>query len=147
MPKGRFFAQPDDLTRIDFNDGPLAGEWMKVRTRLSFAESQRLAGGAVTGLRNEKKDDGETQQVIEMQVGDYQLGVIRFWVKRWSLEGDPEKGQHPSADGLTALLPEYASQIIAAIEAHEASIVEPEVATDPKPATGSTRKTAPQTGA
>lgn len=148
MPKGRFFAQPDDLTRIDFDEGVLAGEWIQVRTRLSFAEEQNIQGEAVSGLRQELGSDGTMQSIVDIEAGKYQVAQIRAWVKRWSLEGDHEKGARPSDEALRQLLPEYAAALIVAIEAHEARVREAaeDVATDPKPATGSESTTEPPTG-
>lgn len=146
MPKGRFFAQPDDLVRIDFEDGPLAGEWIQVRAALSFVEIQEIAAGAVGGMYDEAKADGGSRRIINLEADKFEPGQIRKWVKRWSLEGG-DRGQRPSDDGLRMLLEPDARQILRAIADHEEALAaEAEIALDPKPEASSTSTTEPPTG-
>lgn len=129
MSFGKFFAREDSTTRIDFDDGPLEGEFIRVRERISKAQQNRLRYGGVTGVRQ----DGE-RNTIELDATEMDTDRIRFWVLAWSLGNDLEKGRKPTSEQLELLLPEYADQILEAINKHEAQLAadEPELLTDPK---------------
>lgn len=122
-----FFARPDDLTRINFEDGLLAGEWMMVRTRLSHAEEQRLYAGMFVGVRPD-----EQSQRLEVDATGFDVNRIVVWVQRWSLTGDKDRGARPRRDEVEALLPEVAAEILGAIERHEAAAKEDRIRLDPK---------------
>lgn len=131
MSFGKFFAREDSTTRIDFDDGPLEGEFIRVRERISKAQQNRLRFGGVTGVRQ----DGD-RNTIEVDATEMDMNRIRFWVLAWSLGNDLDKGRKPTGEQIELLLPEYADQILAAIDKHEAQLAadEPELLTDPKPA-------------
>lgn len=152
----RFFARDDDLKRITLEGGPLDGEWILIRSRISHAEEQRLAGGMFTGVR--EGGEGKPQTLL-MDATAFDIQRIRHWVRGWSLtvserlgdvpqsvrEADRrwQDGSKPSNKELEELLPEAASQILAAITAHEDSLkVDNVLALDPLPATGGTGTTA-----
>lgn len=126
----KFFADPADTIRVNFSTGPMDGEWIKIRARLSDSEEKRLSYGVVTGF-NEKKEP-----IVDLTGSD--LRVISTWVTRWSLGGDHERGNRPAPDELSALLPEHAEQILGAINDHIADVRrERELLADPKPESGS----------
>lgn len=127
-----FFASEDDRRRIDFDHGPLAGEWIMIRGSISHADNQRLLGAMFTGMREEPTEDGGTRRHLEADATTLDLRTMRFWLVRWSLEGGGDQGRRPTDDALRALLPPHAAQILQAIKAHaDALDAEAEVESDP----------------
>jgi hypothetical protein len=131
--KGSYFARDDDTVRIAFEDGPLAGEWIQVRAAISKAQEQRLYGGMLTGFREDAREDGSKRRVMEADATSYEVNRLRFWVRRWSLGTDDERGMRPTPDQLDTLLPEFADEILAALDKHETArkAEEPELRHDP----------------
>lgn len=130
-----FFARPDDLVRIDFDEGPLDGEWIMVRRRLSAVEINRLSHSMVTGMT--LGDDGAVSGMAT-DTSEVDLHKMMAWVKRWSLTDDSGRETSPNRARLETLLPEYADQILAAIDKHSADTAAGDVlATDPLPESGS----------
>jgi len=131
-----YFAKPDDTVRLPFSGGPLDGEWIQIRRRISHLEEQELLRHLVSGIR---QDDDAGTRTMELNGADYDAYRLRFWVKRWSLGTADERGMKPTREQLDTLLPEFAAPILKAIADHEEALkAEAEVASSPLPESGTT---------
>lgn len=163
----KFFARENDLVRQEITTGPLEGEWVAIRRRISHAQEQALSGSMLAGVREEQA--GKPQTLL-MDVTGYDIARLLMWVRRWSVTVSGEildacggnetdrryldrhlnsrwqSGTKPTRDELGELTTEHATQLLELIERHEREVrVEQAVVLDPTPATGSTATTTSST--
>lgn len=87
-----FFVDYDDTTVIPFEDGPLAGTSVRVRTELSGVEINRLT---TAGIGAEISEDGKVKPVLaEGMIADTDLRKLIAWVRGWTF---PKKAGAKSA--------------------------------------------------
>lgn len=119
-----FFVDKNDLVRITFEDGPLAGNHMMVRAELSHVEKQRLA---LSNIGAEVADGGTIKPVLEGNaLSDMDTRRLEAWVKAWTL---PKKaGQQvgpewrPTLGDFERLPSRIMQPIIDKLAAHEAAL-------------------------
>lgn len=125
-----FFVDKNDLVRITFEDGPLAGNHMMVRAELSHVEQQRLA---LSNIGAEMTEAGGFKPVLEGNaLSDMDTARLEAWVKAWTL---PKKaGQQvgpewrPTLGDFEKLPSRIMQPILAKLTAHEAAVAEEGVA-------------------
>lgn len=121
-----FFVDKNDLVRITFEDGPLAGNHMMVRAELSHVEKQRLA---LSNIGAEVTETGGIKPVLEGNaLSDMDSAKLEAWIKAWTL---PKKaGQQvgpewrPTLGDFECLPSRIMQPILAKLAAHEASLEE-----------------------
>lgn len=123
-----FFVDKNDLVRIIFEDGPLAGNHMMVRAELSHVERQRLA---LSNIGAEMTEDGGIKPVLEGNaLSDMDSQKLEAWIKAWTL---PKKaGQQvgpewrPTLGDFERLPTRIMQPIMTKLAAHEAALAEEE---------------------
>lgn len=135
-----FFVNRKETTRVTFEDGPLAGFYVQLRTELSFQEQQNIN---ISGLSVEIDEGGKTSPVMaESAIASREVRKMLVWVTGWNLPrgggSEPTTEWEPTRQSLEDLTVPAARQIVAAIAKHEAGAQEEaEIAVSPFPAAGS----------
>lgn len=142
-----FFVDYDDTTVIPFEDGPLAGTHIRVRTELSGVEISRLT---TSGIGAEIGEDGTVKPVLaEGMIADADLRRLIAWVRGWtfpksaSAKSAPE--WRPEIKDFERLRPAHQAQLLEALTKHEQAVaLEAELVESPLPeASGSPTPTTP----
>jgi len=143
-----FFVDYDDTTVIPFEDGPLAGTSVRVRTELSGVEISRLT---TSGIGAEIGTDGTVKPVLaEDMIADADLRRLIAWVRGWTF---PKKAGaksapewRPEIKDFERLGARYLAPLLAALTKHEEAIgLEAQLVESPLPeASGSLTPTTPE---
>ena len=111
MPRNRFVIP--ETVRLDLSEG----DWVEVKSRLSYGEQQRLAGGA---LRTRRSLVGTGNEDFELSVDMEAYDVLRLstWIADWSFCNSAGKQVPVSPEAIAALDPDTAAEIDEALSAH-----------------------------
>lgn len=113
MSKSPFIA-PGGVVRYTL---PGSDHWIEVKQRLTFGEKQRLEGGSLVGVVNDK---GQTQMQIDWE----RFPVMRMavWIVDWSFRDERDKSVKVTRSAIEALDPEMAVIILDMLDEHEQNI-------------------------
>jgi len=95
--------------RVDLSDG----DWVELKERLTYGESQRLAGGALTRMTG-----GGDTAAIDLDFERYNLLRMETWLVDWSFVGANGKPVKLTKAAITSLDTDTAAEIDAAITKH-----------------------------
>lgn len=108
MGRNRFVVP--GITRLELSDG----DWIEVKSRLTYGEQQRLAGGAFTGGRATADGLG----TLDIDVERYAVLRLETWLTDWSFCDENGKAVKLSPAAIAALDPDSADEITAGLDAH-----------------------------
>lgn len=97
-------------TRLPLSDG----DWIEVKTGLTYGESQLLANSGIKSFKN--PNSGVTEVGIDFSEANIER--ICTWVVDWSLRDDEDRAVRFSRDAVVNLAPEAAQEILDAIDRH-----------------------------
>ena len=107
MARNRFVI-PNSV-RVELTDG----DWVELKERLTYGEQQRLASSALTRMTNAGPDAG-----IDLDFEKHSLMRMETWLVDWSFLGANGKPVTISRSAISALDPDTAAEIDAAITKH-----------------------------
>ena len=100
---GKYFVEPDTIS-LDLSDG----NWIEVKTELSFGEEQRIVGKVLAARTS---DDGTVWQSYKV------LGFLT-WIVDWSLTDSEDKPVSVSKSAIENLRGPIAEEIDTVLNAH-----------------------------
>ena len=106
MSRNRFVVP--STVRVDLSDG----DWIEIKERLTYGEQQRLSSSALTRMIS-GEDAG-----IELDFEKHSLMRMETWLVDWSFVGPNGKPVGITRRAISALDPDTAAEIDAAITAH-----------------------------
>lgn len=109
MSRNRF-VQPT-TARYELSDG----DWVELKGRLTYLESQKLATAALGGMRTKT---GDAEPELTLNVAAYALAQLEAWIVDWSFHGPDGRAVPVSRDSLSALDEDAAAELIGAIQKH-----------------------------
>ena len=108
MSKYRF-VEPD-IVRLELSEG----DWIEVKKELTYGEQQRLSNAAMTRFQ----EAGSATPRVELDFERYQIVRLKTWLVAWSFRDLAGKPVEITANSLSALHPDAAAEIDAALTAH-----------------------------
>ncbi len=81
MTRNRFVSP--ETVRLELSDG----DWIEVKRRLTYGESQRLASAGLTSVKGERPQDAE----VGIDLERYNLTKLEIWLTDWSLRDARDK--------------------------------------------------------
>ncbi len=120
-----FFVNPSETITVNFEDGPLVDQWIKIRPRLSGTEKKRITAARFSGVKTVRGGDGEDEaQVIEVDFTRDTARRLLAWLTAWSLVGDNGRIAPLNERTIGQLREDVVAQIEDAIDAREAEIAD-----------------------
>lgn len=120
-----FFVNPSETITVNFEDGVLAGQWIKIRPRLSGTERKRITAARFSGVKTVRGGDGEDEaQVIEVDFTRDTARRLLAWLTAWSLVGENNRVAPITERTINLLEDDVVAQIEDAIDAREAEIAD-----------------------
>jgi hypothetical protein len=107
MSRNRFVVP--STVKVDLSEG----DWIELKERLTYGEQQRLASSALSRMTNAGADAG-----IDLDFEKHSLMRMETWVVDWSFVGPNGKPVEITRRAISALDPDTAAEIDAAITAH-----------------------------
>lgn len=90
------------------------GDWVLVRSELTYGQQRRLAAAGLTGL-DATAAAGER---LRVDLAAYDLERLSTWLMDWSFTGSDGERVDFSREAVEALHPDTAAEINAALDAH-----------------------------
>lgn len=97
------------------------GDWVELKGRLTYLESQKLATAALGGMRQPEKD---TPNEFTLNYAAYALAQLETWIVDWSFQGPDGRTVPVSRDSLSALDEDAAAELITVIQRHSGTVAD-----------------------
>ena len=113
MAKQRFVVP--NVVRLGLSDG----DWIEIKERLDFGETQALTAATLAQDGNLAGGDAPT---LRLDLGAYKVKRMLMYLLDWSFRDVDDKSVQVTEATIKALDPETAAEIDAALDAHIAGI-------------------------
>jgi hypothetical protein len=109
MATSGWFVEPDTV-RKELSDG----QWIEIKTRLTYGEQKRLETGAMGKLSGNTEEDAG----ISLDFERYNIMRMATWLVDWSATGLDGKRGKVTKDAIAALNQDIAQEIDDVLTAH-----------------------------